>query len=216
MSDRRETSHAKRSAFAVGLIGLFIALFSASCGKSPPTPPQQVQKQPAASAPTTRSAAPKDAEFDKLMSAVDKEISAEDARLEKQADDLMREHPDMNAQQLLNLPEVNECLRDFLQKLSQSPELQKRVNSAVTFTAEMKDLRENREQLNFAMDVTKYGQDRTRRLLTSLLSRNPNRVLDFFEKETGEAAAEFALDPSAPKSLNGITVERKAPPPPAQ
>lgn len=139
-------------------------------------------------------------------------MSAEDARLEKQADDILRQHPNLNAQELLNVPEVKSGLRDFLTQLSKDAELQKRVSASVAFTAEMRELHEPKENLRFSIDLTKYSEDRTRRMLVSLLSHDANRVVDFFEKETSEAAAEFALDPAAAKSNNGISVDRKPPP----
>jgi hypothetical protein len=209
MDNLRKNSSMQRAAWAAAGASLFAVLLLAACGKPSPVTPPQVHKTQASSHPVVRAASSDNAAYDKLATSVEKEISVEDERLEKQVDDLLREHPGLNAQQLLGVPEVTESLRDFLQHLAKDPELQKKMNSSVAFTAEMRDLRETNENLHFSMDLSGYSSDRTRRLLTSLLSHNPDRVVDFFEKETSEAAAEFAVDPSTPKSLNGITVEAR-------
>lgn len=150
------------------------------------------------------------AEFEKLMSTTVGNISSKDVALEKQVEDILDKHAHMTAQELLEVPEVKQKVIEFLKQLGQSPDLQKRMNSSIAFAAGMKNLKESKENLDFRMDLSGYTKDRTRLLLKSLYSNSANRVVDFFEKEVSEAAVEFTLNPSSPKSSNGISVEPKS------
>ncbi len=126
----------------------------------------------------------------------------------------MDAHPNMTAQELLNVPEVNVKLANFLKALSKSPEMQKHVNASIAFAAAMKNLEGTKENWKFGMDFSSYDKPRTRRLITSILSDKPERVVDFFEREVTQASAEFTFDPASPKSTNGITLEKKPDPEP--
>ncbi len=126
----------------------------------------------------------------------------------------MDSHPEMSAQELLNVPEVNIKLADFLKELSKNLELQARVNDSVAFAATMKNLQGSKENWKFAMDFSGYDKARTHRLITSIISGKSDRVINFFEHEVTEASAEFSLDPASPKSTNGITLEKKPDPGP--
>ncbi len=121
----------------------------------------------------------------------------------------MDAHPEMSAQELLDVPEVNIKLADFLKELSKSLELQARVNDSIAFAATMKNLQGSKENWKFAMDLSGYDKARTHRLITSIISGKPERVINFFEHEVTQASAEFTLDPASPKSTNGITLEKK-------
>jgi hypothetical protein len=182
-----------------------MACLLAACGKSAsPTPTVEKKPAPKASARPAPSG-----ELDRLMAPPEPAKSAEEVAWEKQADDVMAAHPNMTAQELLNVPKVNAGLRDFLKALSQSQELQKRVNNSIAFAATMKNLQGPKENWQFSMDLSGYEKPRTHRLLTSILSGKPDRVVDFFEHEVTQATSEFTFDPDAKRSTNGISLEPK-------
>ncbi len=186
--------------------GLFFVAALSSCRKSQPTPsatePKPIAKKtvkPASSA----------SDLENVLQEVNNDVVKEEAALEAHASAIMDAHPEMSAQELLNVPEVNVKLADFLKELSKSLELQARVNDSIAFAATMKNLQGSKENWKFAMDLSGYDKARTHRLITSIISGKPERVINFFEHEVTEASAEFTLDPAAPKSSNGITLEKK-------
>lgn len=198
--------------------GMLIALAAAAalvaCGRSDQAP-REVEASPRPKAAVKATPSKELAKSD-VADESPPPLSAEDEALEQRADEIMAAHPEMSAQDLLNVPEVNATLRGFLQALSQSKGLQARVNSSIAFAATMKNLQGPKENWQFSMDLKSYDAARTRRLLTSLLSEKPSRVVDFFEHEVTEAASEFTFDPAAAKSGNGISLEPKPATPPKE
>ena len=215
-SAKRQTSLREMRSTSGGVMVaslIFAALLSA-CGKSEKKSPV-VEAKPAAKAP----AAPvktAGGETDPLTASREAERSEEDLALERQADDIMAAHPNMTAQELLNVPEVNTKLAGFLKSLSQSPELQSRVNNSIAFAATMKNLQGPKENWQFSMDLKGYDKPRTQRLLTSILSEKPSRVVDFFEHEVSQASVEFTFDPNSKQASNGISLEPKPAPAPME
>lgn len=189
---------------------LFCAMLLAGCGKPAQPVSEAPPAKPAAKDGDFGAARPAGAAQERLAPAPDEALASRDPELDEAVDAILRRHPEMSAQNLLNVPEVNQCLRDFLKELGERPDLRKRVDSSIAFAAAMKNLGVPKDQLNFSMDLSGYGPERTRRLLASLLSRKAERVVDFFEREVGEATADFTFDPGAPKSANGISIQPKA------
>jgi hypothetical protein len=135
------------------------------------------------------------------------------SELEDRAWSIMREYPDKNAQDLLNVPEVNPSLVEALKELGNNPELQAHVNASVDLAAKFKGLEgpPGSHQLN--LDVTVYDDNRTARLLAAVLSGRAAPVVNFLAEELGEASFEFAIT-DADKTANGISLQPAPNPPP--
>lgn len=130
------------------------------------------------------------------------------------AQDIMEKHPGKNAEELLGVPEVKEKLGNALKKLATDKELQNLVNSSVHLAAQIKGLEGPPGTHAMSMDLKTYDKPRTARMLQSVLSEDPKRVVNFIVQELGEAAVDLSYG-GLDKSLNGISIVPNPNPPPA-
>ena len=181
---------------------LFImtALMLASCGKTP------------AAAKTAAPAAPKpaavaDARIEAAISgaltpAPEKTLSSANDALKSEADSIIAHYPGKNATELLNTPEVKDKLAVAMKKLSADPVLTKRVNSTVDLAAQIKGL-DGAAKLD--LDMKGYDQARTSRMLQSVLSEDPQRIVNFLVSEIGEAAPDLSYG-GLERAPNGVAI----------
>ena len=133
--------------------------------------------------------------------------------LQREAEDIFARYPGKSAVDLLNVPEVNQRLRNALTKLSQDKELQQRINSSVDLAAQIKGL-EGAAKLD--LDMSKYDQPRTTRMLQAVISEDPKQIVAFLVGEIGEAAPDLSyggLD-RAPNGVSIVPNPAKIPTPP--
>lgn len=129
----------------------------------------------------------------------------------------MNRYPDLNAQELLNVPEVNSKLATALNGLAKNPSLQADINSTVDLAAKFKGLNGAPGSYKLNLDVSVYDDGRTQRMLQAVLSEEPRQVVQFLIEELGEASFEFTFT-GADKTSNGIAIDpvpgaSPAPPP---
>ena len=172
----------------------------------------------------TKSAAPKEAPKTASISNTDLDAAISDAlsspapvpatqvELVDQAASILAKYPGKNASELLSVPEVNESLKIALGKLGQDKVLQAKINSSVDLAAQIKGL-EGAARLD--LDMTKYDQARTSRMLQSVLSEDPAQIVSFLIGEIGEAAPDISYG-GLDRAPNGVSiVPNPATPPPA-
>lgn len=173
----------------------------AACGKEEtPNAPEA-----AAKAKSQASSEPKlDAAIaDAFKPAADQSVdSTPTAALKDQAETILSKYPGKNAAELLNVPEVNEKLRNALQKLGQDKALQARIQSSVELAGQIKGL-EGATKLD--LDVTKYDQPRTSRMLQAVLSEDPKQIVSFLTGEIGEAVPDISYG-GAERAPNGVSI----------
>lgn len=153
------------------------------------------------------------------LSAKAEEINAdEDERsmtpLEEEAQRIMSLYPDKNAQELLNVPEVNPALVKVLKGLAADPKLQAYMNSSVDLAAKFKGLDGPPGSYQLKLDLTVYNESRTQRMLAAVVSEEPGQVVEFLVEELGEAAFDFTFT-GADRASNGISLAPAPAPPQA-
>jgi hypothetical protein len=134
--------------------------------------------------------------------------------LEMEAQRVMALYPDKNAQDMLNVPEVNPKLVEALKGLAADPQLQAAINKSVDLAAYFKGLSGPPGSYKLNLDVKAYDGARTQRMLTAVLSGKPKPLVQFLVDELGEASFEFSFT-EAQKASNGISLEPNPNPPAA-
>lgn len=206
-----------------GLAWLAVALLLPACGKSPDAaatassgtaPPNT-----ASSSSSPASDAHIDAEIARTLStppaAPEAPASSLETALASQAEDILSRHPDKNALELLNVPEVNEKLRTALQKLGADKSLQQRINATVELAARFKGLDGPPGFAKLDLDVKGYDRSRKGRMLQAVISGDPRRIVDFLVGEIGEATPELSLG-GAERAANGVAITPQPQPAPPQ
>jgi len=133
--------------------------------------------------------------------------------LEAQAEDILARYPDKNAQDLLNVPEVNEALKACLIKLSKDKKLQDQINNSVALAAKMKGLSGEPGTVGLDLDLKGYDAPRKSRMLKAVMSEDPRRIVRFIAEEIGEAVPELSLG-GAYRASNGVAIKETPPPNP--
>ena len=127
---------------------------------------------------------------------------ASPAELSNEAASILAKYPGKNASELLSVPEVTESLKIALGKLAQDKALQAKINSSVDLAAQIKGL-EGAARLD--LDMTKYDQARTSRMLQSVLSEDPAQIVSFLVGEIGEAAPDISYG-GLERAPNGVSI----------
>ena len=195
-----------------------LALLSA-CDKAPE---KADAKTAAASSEVKKSTSISDAkidvEIDKALATTHSPLSSvttPESDLTAEAEDILARYPGKNAVELLNVPEVNEKLRNGLKKLGENPALGKQIESTVQLAAKLKGLEGAQGSARLDLDIKSYDKARTTRMLETVLSEDPKRIVGFLVEEIGEATPELSLG-GAQRASNGIAIESNPPPPAAK
>jgi len=179
---------------------LLAALALSACGKSE-------APKTAAPAPAAKPAVSEAQLQSEISSALTPEpakatASAADEALKTEADDIISRYPGKTATELLNTPEVKDKLIAAMKKLGEDPVLMKRVNSTVELAAQIKGL-EGAAKLD--LDMKGYDRSRTSRMLQSVLSEQPQRIVDFLVTEIGEATPDISYG-GLDRAPNGVAI----------
>jgi hypothetical protein len=125
-----------------------------------------------------------------------------------QAAQIMVRYPDLNAQELLNTPEVNPHLADALRGIGEDQELQDYINSTVETASKFQGLDAIPGTVKLNLDLTVYDDTRTHRMLAAVLTGEPRPVVNFLIDELDEASYEFIInEEELEASSNGISFE---------
>ncbi|WP_395738172.1 hypothetical protein [Prosthecobacter sp.] len=182
---------------------MMTALALASCGKKP-----EAAKAPASEAPAAKMEAEIASALAPAPAAV---ISAADEALKNEADGIIAQYPGKTATELLATPELKEKLAAAMKKLGEDPVLLKRVNSSVDLAAQIKGM-EGAAKLD--LDMKGYDKNRTSRMLQSVLSEDPQRIVDFLVSEIGEASPDLSYG-GMERAPNGVAIVPNTLPAPA-
>ncbi|WP_395742038.1 hypothetical protein [Prosthecobacter sp.] len=195
-----------RSAGAARLCTLVtLAALLAACGKKQEAPKAAEAPKPAAVSDTKI-----EAEVSAALTPAPA-ASAADQALKAEAEDILGRYPGKNAVELLATPEVKDKLAATMKKLAADPVLMKRVNSSVDLAAQIKGL-EGAAKLD--LDMKDYDRARTSRMLQSVLSEEPQRIVDFLIGEIGEAAPDLSYG-GLERAPNGVAIVPNTIPAPA-
>lgn len=194
---------------------IITALALASCGKSPEA--TKAATAPEAPKPAVVSDSKIEAEISSALTPPAAPASPAADALKSEADSIIAQYPGKTATELLNTPEVKDKLAVAMKKLAADPVLLKRVNSTVDLAAQIKGL-EGSAKLD--LDMKGYDQARTSRMLQSVLSEEPQRIVDFLVSEIGEAAPDLSYG-GLERAPNGVaivpnTIPAPAAPPPEE
>lgn len=200
--------HALQDASRLCALLAFAVLF-ASCGKSPEA--AKVATAPEAPKPAVVSDSKIEAEISNALTPPATPVSAADEALKSEADSIISQYPGKTATELLNTPEVKDKLAVAMKKLGNDPVLLKRVNSTVDLAAQIKGL-DGAAKLD--LDMKGYDQARTSRMLQSVLSEEPQRIVDFLVSEIGEAAPDLSYG-GQERAPNGVAIVPNTLPAPA-
>jgi len=188
---------------------IMTAVALASCGKSPEA--AKTAPAPAAPKPAAVADARIEAEISSALTSPAPAVSAADEALKSEADSIIAHYPGKTATELLAAPEVKDKLAVAMKKLGEDPVLLKRVNSTVELAAQIKGL-EGAAKLD--LDMKGYDQARTSRMLQSVLSAEPQRIVDFLVSEIGEAAPDLSFG-GLERAPNGVAIVPNTLPAPA-
>lgn len=186
---------------------IMTALACASCGKSKPEAPKAAEAPKPAAVSDTKI----EAEISSALTPPAVPASPAADALKSEADSIIAQYPGKTAAELLNTPEVKDKLAVAMKKLSADPVLLKRVNSTVDLAAQIKGL-EGSAKLD--LDMKGYDQARTSRMLQSVLSEEPQRIVDFLVSEIGEAAPDLSYG-GLERAPNGVAIVPNTLPAPA-
>lgn len=194
---------------------IMTALALASCGKSPEA--TKAAAAPEAPKPAVVPDSKIEAEISSALTPPAVPASPAADALKTAADSIIAQYPGKTATELLNTPEVKDKLAVAMKKLAADPVLLKRVNSTVDLAAQIKGL-EGAAKLD--LDMKGYDQARTSRMLQSVLSEEPQRIVDFLVSEIGEAAPDLSYG-GQERAPNGVaivpnTIPAPAAPPPEE
>lgn len=187
---------------------IMTALALASCGKSPEA--AKTSETPVAPKPVAVSDSKIESEISNALTPAATASPADNA-LKSEADSIIAQYPGKTATELLNTPEVKDKLAVAMKKLGNDPVLLKRVNSTVDLAAQIKGL-EGAAKLD--LDMKGYDQARTSRMLQSVLSEEPQRIVDFLVSEIGEAAPDLSYG-GLERAPNGVAIVPNTLPAPA-
>jgi len=188
---------------------IMTALMLASCGK---TPAAAKTATPAAPKPAAVADARIEAEISSALTpAPEKTPSSANDALKSEADSIIAHYPGKNATELLNTPEVKDKLAVAMKKLAADLVLTQRVNSTVDLAAQIKGL-DGAAKLD--LDMKGYDQARTSRMLQSVLSEDPQRIVNFLVSEIGEAAPDLSYG-GLERAPNGVAIVPNTLPAPA-
>lgn len=187
---------------------IIVAAALASCGKSPEA--VKTSEAPAAPKPVAVSDSKIESEISNALTPAATASPADNA-LKSEADSIIAQYPGKSATELLNTPEVKDKLAVAMKKLAADPVLLKRVNSTVDLAAQIKGL-EGAAKLD--LDMKGYDQARTSRMLQSVLSEEPQRIVDFLVSEIGEAAPDLSYG-GLERAPNGVAILPNTIPAPA-
>jgi hypothetical protein len=183
-----------------GVVGLV------SCGK--PATEAKPEAAPLTEKPKTEPEGKADVNLTEALAMIEPELVKETpvSELEEEALRVMNLYPDKNAEELLNVPEVNPSLVKALQGLGADPQLQAYMNSSVDLAAKFKGLDGPPGSYKLNLDVKVYNDGRTQRMLAAVLSEKARQVVQFLVEELGEASFEFTFT-GADKTSNGISLD---------
>lgn len=194
---------------------LIAAVVLSSCGKSPEA--DKVPTAPAAQKTAAVSDTKIEAEISSALTpAPATTTSSGSDALKSEADGIIAQYPGKNAIELLATPEVKDKLATAMKKLGADPVLLKQVNSSVDLAAQIKGM-DGAAKLD--LDMKSYDQTRTSRMLQSVLSEDPQRIVNFLISEIGEAAPDLSYG-GLERAPNGVAIVPNtlpapaAPPPP--
>lgn len=200
------------SAYWPTLFGIVALCFSlASCGKKEAPKTTVEAPKPTAVSDAKIDAAIADALTPSEPSAPTK--SDVQAGLEAQAEDILAKYPNKNAQDLLNVPEVNEALKVGLTKLSKDKKLQDQINNSAVMVAKMKGLSGEPGTVGLDFDLKSYDHDRKSRMVQAVISEDPKQIVRFITEEVGEASPELSFG-GAERASNGVAIKETPPPTP--
>lgn len=188
---------------------IMTALALASCGKSPEA--TKAAAAPEAPKPAVVPDSKIEAEISSALTPPAAPASPAADALKTAADSIIAQYPGKTATELLNTPEVKDKLAVAMKKLAADPVLLKRVNSTVDLAAQIKGL-EGAAKLD--LDMKGYDQARTSRMLQSVLSEEPQRIVDFLVSEIGEAAPDLSYG-GLERAPNGVAIVPNTLPAPA-
>jgi hypothetical protein len=197
------------------LMLLTLAFGSLQCGKT------EKAEEPVIPEPTAKAAtsAADSSQLEQEMLAALRPASADSDEaaepktdFERMAQDIMLQYPEFNAQELLNVPEVNPKLVSALQGLSKAPQLQNDVNSTVNLAAQFSGYSGPSGGVELKLDLSVYDSNRTERMLAAVLTGEAGPLVNFLTSELGEASFEFSFT-DAEKTSNGVSFQPKAEPP---
>jgi len=196
-----------RNLHRVALLAAAIAL--AACGKTPETaaPPA-----PAAPTPVVMSDGKVEAAFMDVLTpatpAAPVPMAAAEVNEEVLA--ILAQNPGLNATELLSVPAVNQKLASILTKLGQDKALQGRINSTVDLAAQFTGLDGPPGSARLDLDIAKYDQARTARMLQAVLSEDPKQLVGFLVGEIGEATPDISFGGMS-RAPNGVSIVPNAP-----
>lgn len=188
---------------------LILAFSLTACGKKEAAKPTAEAPKPAAVSDAKIDAAIADALAPSEPSTPTK--SDVQAGLEAQAEDILAKYPNKNAQDLLNVPEVNEALKAGLTKLSKDKKLQDQINNSVALAAKMKGLSGEPGTVGLDLDIKGYDYNRKSRMVQAVISEDPKQIVRFLTEEIGEAAPELSFG-GADRASNGVALKETSPP----
>ncbi len=188
---------------------IIVAVALAACGKSPEA--DKAAAAPAAPKPAAVSDAKIEAEISSALSTPAVTASPAEDALKSEADSIIANYPGKTATELLNTPEVKDKLAVAMKKLSSNPVLLKQVNSSVDLAAQIKGM-DGAAKLD--LDMKGYNQARTSRMLQSVLSEDPQRIVNFLVSEIGEAAPDLSYG-GLERAPNGVAIVPNTIPAPA-
>jgi hypothetical protein len=193
---------------APSILALLVLGFVASCGRTKVETADNDKTVVVAEAVARQAGGDKvEAELLQALSPASEPAAETDlSEFSEEAREIMQMYPDKNAQELLNVPEVNPKLVKALQGLSKDPQLQAYMNSSVDLAAKFKGLDGPPGSYKLNLDVSVYDDGRTQRMLQAVISEKPGKVVQFLVEELGEASFEFTFT-EATKTSNGISIE---------
>lgn len=198
------------SAYMPTFLGMVVLCFLiCACGKEEAPKTSVAAPKPAAVSDAKIEAAIADALTPTESSAPSK--SDVEAGLEAQAEDILSKYPNKNAQELLNVPEVNEALKVGLTMLSKDKRLQDQINNSVALAAKMKGLSGEPGTVGLDLDLKGYDHARKSRMVQAVISEDPRQIVRFITEEIGEAAPELSFG-GADRASNGVAIKETPPP----
>jgi hypothetical protein len=188
---------------------IIVAAALAACGKTPEV--AKTAAAPAAPKPAAVAETRIEAEISSALTAPAAPVSRVDDALKSEADDIIAQYPGKSATELLTTPEVKDKLAVAMKKLSADPVLLKRVNSTVDLAAQITGID---GAVKLDLDMKGYDQARTSRMLQSVLSEDPQRIVNFLVSEIGEAAPDLSYG-GLDRAPNGVAIVPNTLPAPA-
>lgn len=193
------------------LASLALMLAVVSCGR------KEAPEETAPTTPATRAAAPSpdnkapDAVPGKARS--DRPADERDDELDRAVAAYKREHPFRDANELLKQEAFLEKLRPQLEAAVKNNQFKERVQKSVDLAAQLKEGRVAPGSYRLDLKLDNYTPERTDRLLGTVLSGKPEKLVDFVVSEIDEAALEFTFSSDQDRASNGVTVLPNPPAP---